>query len=99
MKNIPTTAKFISVFLSLCEDIPLNPDPVSFGVINCQSDRNKGLTIANIVSSRSLDLLVLTEMHIRPTYIESLLHLITPRRYKLCHRPCAHSLGGGSKQE
>ena len=64
-KNVPTTTKFrcISVLLLLCGDISLNPGPVSLGVINCRSVRNKGPTIADIVSSRSLDLLGITETH------------------------------------
>ena len=87
VKNIPTIAKFrgISIILLLCGDISLNPGPVSFGVINCRSVRNKGPTIADTMSSWSLDLLVITETHIRPT--DSLLHSITLLGYKLCHRP------------
>ena len=64
-------------------------------MINCRSVRNKGPTIADIVSSRSLDLLVITKTHIRSTDTNSLLHSITPSGYKLCHRPGAHGLGGG----
>ena len=68
VKNFPSTTKFrgISVLLLLCGDILLNPGPVSFGVIHCRSFRNKGPTIADIVSSQSLDLLVIAETHIRP---------------------------------
>ena len=66
VKNFPTTTKFrdFSVLLLLCGDISLNPGPVSLGVINCCSVRNKGPTIADIVSSQSLDLLSITETHI-----------------------------------
>ena len=53
VKNIPTTTKFrgISVLLLLCGVISLNPGPVSFGVINCRSVRNKGPTISDTVFS------------------------------------------------
>ena len=53
VQNFPTTTKFrgISVLLLLCGDISLNPGPVPFGEINCQSIRNKGPTIVDIVSS------------------------------------------------
>ena len=97
VKNFPATTKFrgISVLLLFCLDIWLNPSSVSFGVINCQSVRNKGPTTADIVSSRSLDLLVITETHIRPTDTDSLLHSVMPPGYKLCHRPHTHGLGGG----
>ena len=84
----------ISVLLLLCGDIPLNPGPVSFSVRNCRSFRNKGSTFSDIVSSRSLDLLVITETYIRPT--DSLFRSITPPEYKLCHRTHAHGLGGVS---
>ena len=49
VKNIPTAAKFRGIFvlLLLCGDISLNPGPVSFGVINCRSVRNKCPTIAD----------------------------------------------------
>ena len=97
VKNFPTTTNFrgFSVLLLLCGDISLNPGPVSFGVINCRSVRNKGPTIADIVSSRSLDLLSITETHIRSNETDSLLRSITPSGYKLCHRPRVHGRGGG----
>ena len=98
VKNFPTTTtnfRGFSVLLLLCGDISLNPGPVSFGVINCRSVRNKGPTIADIVSSRSLDLLSITETHIRPNKTDSLLRSITPSGYKLCHRPHAHGRSGG----
>ena len=97
VKKFPTTTNFrgFSVLLLLCGDISLNPGPVSFGVINCRSVRNKGPTIADIVSSRSLDLLSITETHIRSNDTDSLLRSITPSGDKLCHRPHAHGHGGG----
>ena len=59
VNNIPTTAKFkgISVLLLLRGGY----FPISW---SCHSVRNKGYTIADTVSSRSLDLLVITETHI-----------------------------------
>ena len=70
------------------------PGPVSFDVINCRSVSCHP-TIANTVRSRLLDLLVITDIHVRPTNTGSLLSSITPPGYKLCHRPHAHSLGEG----
>ena len=63
--------------------------------INCRSVKNKGPTIADIVPSQSLDLLNITETHIRSTDTDSLLRSITPSGYKLCHRPPAHGCGAG----
>ena len=53
VKNFPTTTRFrgVSVLLLLCGDISLNPGPISLGVINCRAVRNKGPSIADIVSS------------------------------------------------
>ena len=97
VKNFPTSTKFrgFSVLLLLCGDISLNRGPVSLGVINCHSVRNKGPTIADIVSSRSLDLLSITETHIQSTDTNSLLSSVTPSELKLCHTPHAHGRGGG----
>ena len=47
------------------------------------------------MSSRSLDLLSITETHIISNETDSLLRSITPSGYKLCHRPRAHGRGGG----
>ena len=45
-------------------------------------------------TTRSLDLLSITETHIRSNETDSLLHSITPSGYKLCHRPRAHGRVG-----
>ena len=90
---LPISEAFLFYFL--CGDISLNPGSISFGVINCRSVRNKGPTIADIVSSRSLDLLSITETHIRSNETDSLLRSITPSGYKLCHKPRAQGRGGG----
>ena len=57
--HFPCQTKFrgLSVLLLLCGDISLNPGPISFGVVNCQSVRNKGPSISDIMSTHSLSLL------------------------------------------
>ena len=93
----PCLTKFrgLSVLLLLCGDISLNPGPISFGVVNCRSVRNKGPSISGIMSTHSLILLAMTETHIRPTDNDSFCHSITPAGFKLCHRLRSHGLGGG----
>ena len=90
--HFPYLTKFrgLSVLLLLCGDISLNPGPISFGVVNCRSVRNKGPSISDIMSTRSLSLLAMTETHIRPTDSDSFLHSITPTGFKLCHRLHSH---------
>ena len=95
--HFPCLTKFrgLSVLLLLCGDISLNPGPISFGVVNCRSVRNKGPSISDIMSTHSLSLLAMTETHIRPTDNDSFLHSITPAGFKLCHRLRSHGFGGG----
>ena len=95
--HFPCLTKFrgLSVLLLLCSDISLNPGPISFGVVNCRSVRNKGPSISDIMSTHSLSLLAMTETHIRPTDNDCFLHSITPASFKLCHRLRSHGFGGG----
>ena len=95
--QFPCLTKFrgLSVLLLLCGDISLNPGPISFGVVNCQSVRNKGPSISDIMSTHSLSLLTMTETHIRPTDNDSFLQSITPAGFKLCHRLRSHGFSGG----
>ena len=95
--HFPCLTKFrgLSVLLLLCGDISLNPGPISFGIVNCRSVRNKGPIISDIMSTHSLSLLAMTETHIRPTDNDSFLHSITSAGFKLCHRLRSHGLGGG----
>ena len=85
----------LSVLLLLCGDISLNPGPISFGVVNCRSVRNKGPSISDIMFTHSLSLLAMTETHICPTDNDSFLRSITPASFKLCHRVRSHGFGGG----
>ena len=79
----------------LCGDISLNPGPISFGVVNCRSVRNKGPSISDMMSTDSFSILAMTETHIRPSDNDSFLRSITPAGFTLCHRPRPHGFGGG----
>ena len=81
--------------LLLCGDISLNPGPISFGVVNCRSVRNKGPSISDMMSTDSFSILAMTETHIRPSDNDSFLRSITPAGFTLCHRPRPHGFGGG----
>ena len=84
----------LATLLLLCADISLNPGPISFGAVNCRSVRNKGPCINDTVSAHSVDILAVTETHIRLEDTDSLLHSITPTGFKFCHKPCIHGRGG-----
>ena len=69
--HFPCSTKFrgLSILLLLCGDISLNPDPISFGVVNCRSVRNKGPSISDMMSTDSFSILAMTETHIRPSVV------------------------------
>ena len=90
-----TTFRGLSILLLLCGDISLNPGPISFGVVNCRSVRNKGPSISDMMSTDSFSILAMTETHIRPSDNDSFLRSITPAGFTLCHRPRPHGFGGG----
>ena len=46
----------LATLLLLCGDISLNPGPISFGVVNCRSVRNKGPCIDDTVTVHSVDI-------------------------------------------
>ena len=95
--HFPCVAKRhgIATLLLLCGDISLNPGPISFGMVNCRSVRNKGPCINDTVTVHSVDILAVTETHIRQEETDSLLHSITPTGFKFCHKPRIHGRGGG----
>ena len=58
-------------------------------------DQNKGPLLADTVASNVLDLLCLTETHIRPLDSDSFLRSITPPDFTFPHRPRPSGIGGG----
>ena len=52
------------MLLLLLGDVSLNPGPLTLGVLNARSIRNKGPLQADMVASNDIDFLCLT--HIRP---------------------------------
>ena len=85
----------LATLLLHCGDISLNHGPISFGAVNCRSVRNKGPCINDTVSAHSVDILAVTETHIRLEDTDSLLHSITPTGFKFCHKPRIHGWGDG----
>ena len=56
----------LMLLLLLSVDVTLNPGPLTLGVVNTRSVRNKGPLRADIVASKDLDILCLTETHDSP---------------------------------
>ena len=83
------------LILLLDGDVSLNPGPPTQGVLNARSVRNKGPLLADMVASNDLDLLSLTETHIRPFDSDSFLQSITPPDLTFPHRPRPSGIGGG----
>ena len=73
----------------------LNPGPLTLGVLNARSVRNKGPFLADMVASNDLDFLCLTETHIRPFHSDRFLRSITPPDFIFSHR--LHPSGVGPK--
>ena len=95
--SFPPTSNFSQLFtlLILSGDIALNPGPVKFAFTNSRSIRNKHATIVDLVTSNSVDILGLTETHIRSYDTASFISELTPVGYKLFHVPRPNKLGGG----
>ena len=71
----------LMLILLLSGDVSLNPGPLTLGVVNTRSVRNKGSLLDDIVASNDLDILCLTETHVCPYDLDSFLRSITPAEY------------------
>ena len=85
----------LMLLLLLGRDVSLNPGALTLGVLNTRSLRNKGPLLVNIVASNDLDILCLTETHVRPFDSDSFLRSITPAEYIFTQRPHPSGIGGG----
>ena len=72
-----------------------NHGPLTLGVLNARSVRNKGPLLADLVASNDLDFLCLTDTHIRPFNSDSFLQSITPPDLTFPHKPHPSGIGGG----
>ena len=69
----------------------LNPGPLTLGILNARSIRNKGPLLVAMVASNDLDFFCLTESHNLDS--DRFLGSITPAYFIFPHRP--HTLGIG----
>ena len=78
----------MSIVLLVAGDIEVNPGPVNFGFGNYRSIRNKDPSISGFIPSSDIDILGLTETHIRVNDTPSFINDIILHGYALFHRPC-----------
>ena len=76
-------------------DVSFNPGPLTLGVLNARSVRNKGPLLADMVASNDLERLCLTETHIHSFDSDSFLWSITPPDFTFPHMPRPSGIAGG----
>ena len=101
---IPTCTSFFqcSFLLLLAGDVATNPGPTNFesmsarlGTLNVRSLRQKSAPLADILTSKSIDILAITETWLKPNDTLSCLADLTPSGYILRHQPRSSRRGGG----
>ena len=92
----------LAILLLLVGDVSLNPwpstcsiDTVCLATINARSMRNKAASLADMVISRKIDILAITETWLKPSDTLSCPSDLTPPGFSLLHKPRPHGRGGG----
>ena len=92
----------LSILLLLAGDVSLNPGPVSsgaskvkMGTLNVRSIRLKSASLTDLIISKSIDILSLTETWLEPAETESCLADLTPPGYIFKHTPRISKKKGG----
>ena len=92
----------LAILLLLAGDVSLNPGPstcstdrVRLATLNARSMKNKAASLADMVSSKKIDILAITETWLKPSDTFSCLSDLTPPEFSLLHKPGTHGRGGG----
>ena len=92
----------LAILLLLAGDVSLNPGPstcitdrVRLATLNARSIKNKATSLADMVSSRKIDILAITETWLKPSDTLSCLSDLTSPEFSLLHKPRPHGRGGG----
>ena len=97
----PVLSIKLSFLLILAGDISINPGPKSpfknlkIGLSNARSVKNKTAAITDLITSKNLDILGLTETWLGENETNSFLSDLTPDGFRLIHRPRCGKKGGG----
>ena len=81
-------------------DVSLNPGPsgsdfIRMATLNVRSLTSKCASFSDLVSSKKLDVVAITEMWLSPKETSAGLADLTPRGFKLIHQPRQGKTGGG----
>ena len=92
----------LAILLLLAGDVSLNPGPstcstgrVRLVTLNARSMKNKAASLADMVSSKKINILAITETWLKPSDTLSCLSDLTPPGFSLLHKPRTHGRGGG----
>ncbi len=98
----------VTLLLLLSGDVNLNPGPVIHGsaptethnirvaTTNVQSIREKSAAVSDLVTSKQLDVLAITETWLTPDETDSSIADITPTGYNFFHRPRQERTSSGA---
>ena len=89
----------LSLLLLLAGDVSLNPGPVApnlrLGTVNARSMRDKAPALSDLVVSKGIDLLGITETWLTIRKTSSDLAEMTPHGFSFFHTPRDNKRGGG----
>ena len=89
-----------ALLLLLSGDVSLNPGPtrnLRLGTVNVRSIRDKGPVLSDLVVSRGLDVLGVTETWLTTSATQAELAEVTPPGYSLFQIPRERRRGGGGR--
>lgn len=84
-----------SLLLLLAGDVSLNPGPLRVGTVNTRSYRDKAPVVSDLVVSRSIGVLGITETWLTTNETDAALADLTPPGFSLCQKPRSGRRGGG----
>ena len=90
----------LPLLLLLSGDVSLNPGPtvsnrIRMATVNVRSIRQKSASFSDLVTTKSLDVVAITEMWLKANETSAALADMTPQGYSLIHEPRRGKQGGG----
>ena len=91
---------FLPLLLLLSGGVSLNPGPtisnrIRMATVNVRSIRQKSASFSDLVATKSLDVIAITETWLKAKETSAALADITPQGYSLIHEPRRGKQGGG----
>ena len=90
----------LALIILLAGDVSLNPGPVvthniRLATTNVRSIREKTASLTDLIISKTIYILAVTETWLRPPDTDACIADISPPGYTFHHRPCSVGRGGG----